>query len=238
MRIRLVPIVCAVACGWPNYSNLPDGPDRAASGSLRAELAESMNITLLKEGEGDLLADLATNPQRFDKETLGLGDGLDLSAVLSGVGWNEADEAPTISDVLGDACAGESGSLATTADGTWSGDIDTLRIEVTESGVLCLWLEQDEPALGWDMVVYRLDACGLPTSSLEFEDATAGMGLGGVAGGHRLPVEPGNYGVLISGYSTPSGGELDDYGYRASISVVSGANGTEICPTFAPAAGQ
>lgn len=153
--------------GWPRHANKPSTdsnalmPDAPPSDGIRVEWRASSSDVETGEGPGE-------------PENLGLLEGIVRTGELAGLGWDVDATVPRVS-----AC---DNALAFPPDapGTYTGDVDWITLEATETGVLCLSLlaetaeGEDAGALDAriDAVLYSLDDCNEPVA-LYVEDGTS-----------------------------------------------------------------
>ena len=188
-------------------------------------------VTWKQVTEADLAPDGADNsdPREVVVEPLTSMNGLQVNGVLRGIGWNATFDAPPLE---GEGCQTRTRSPG--GEGDWAGDVDFAVIEVSEPDmVLCADVAFPQADLGWDLLVYPLDAanCDLPQDPLQDRAGDVlGLGFDGANGGWKVPVDQGaRYGVLLAGYSAPEA--VAEYRYNLGISLVpADGAGTELCP--------
>lgn len=215
-------------CGWPRYSNLPDDSDVFDAADDPRGLVDAtwteMNESALLAAEGADNGD----PRNVTPTSLDALEGLQVAGSLRGIGWNSTFDAPTLQ---ADGC--DDASRSPGGDGDWSGDVDFVVVDVGEAtnATLCAHVVMDDPDLGWDLLLYPLDACGLPRAPLTDPNGGGLLGLlsQGATGGWRAPVESGQrYGVLLAGYDAAE--PVAEYDYHLGVALVTGAEGRELCP--------
>ena len=99
------------------------------------------------------------------------------------------------------------------------------------NATLCAWVVMEDPDLGWDLLLYPLDSCGLPREPVPNAagDGLLGFQLQGQTGGWRAPVESGKqYAILLAGYDAFE--PIAEYDYHVGAAIVAGAEGRELCP--------
>jgi hypothetical protein len=228
---RLLPLLLSlVACdSWPRYSNLPnqdatvdvDQEDPAASVPVSWAFAAEPDLLVLPGADnGDPRASMVTPIVPLE--------GLVVDGVLRGIGFN-ADFAPPVLQAEG--C--DAAQRLPAGEGDWAGDVDFYRVDLAEPAVLCASLSLPGEQLGWDLLLYPLDSCGLPQAPVEVGDTPLGWNRSGRTGGWKSRVEAGSWAVLLAGYSAPS--PVAEYRYRVALSAVPtspAAPGSEICPSL------
>jgi len=235
MLIRPLPFLLFGACGWPNYANLPaddvidaaDDPAAAASDAIAWRRLPSER-EVLKGDTGD-----NSDPRQVQVEVLGSLGGIEVAGELDGAGWNASFKPIEYDD--GSGCTG---SLSTGRTGDWAGDLDFVVVEVAAEAsdpVMCARVVQPVAELGWELVVYPLNECGLPLPPLQQDGEVVGLDLGRESGGWQIPVTAGaRYGVLLAGYDPGpnAGDETKTFTYHVGVSVIIGDEGREICPAL------
>jgi len=226
--LALGAAVALSGCPWPRYSDLPSDSDVIPASE---DPRRTVDVTWDERTEEDLVGDGGDNadPRVVTPVALTSMQGLAITGTLRGIGWNQTFEAPPLE---GEGC--DTRTRDPGQEGDWAGDVDFAVIDVDEAGmVLCADVGFAEAELGWDLLVYPLDAdnCDLPEPPLSGPDGgVLGLGRAGATGGWKLPVEEGRrYGVLLAGYSAPE--PVAEYGYELGLSLVpADERGTELCP--------
>ena len=231
----LLPLLLAAlaACGsWPRYADLPTdeqviGADEDPRALVQVAWTETTEDELAISDGADNGSPLEVRPT-----ALASLEGVLVDGSLRGVGWNASFEPPPLS---AEGC--DDATRSPGEPGDWAGDVDFVVVEIDAEAsgpVLCAEVALDQPDLGWDLLVYPLDDCGLPSAPLAAPtsagtDTPVGLGRAGATGGWKIPLDAGaRYGVLLAGYDAPD--PLAEVPYRLGVSVVPDAEGRELCP--------
>jgi len=132
------------------------------------------------------------------------GEGWHIEGLLDGVGWDASAE-PDFSS-LSD-CSEDLAFPPLTSGGNYMADVEWMGILPRVEGTLCMSIELSpdfEPnSLRYDILLYRLNACGDPVEFyLDEEDEKLGFGAGGDRTSWSSPVDEGDIlGVVLAGYS-------------------------------------
>jgi hypothetical protein len=190
-----------------------------------------VEVTWTEVAEGELLMEEGADngdPRNVTPSVLGRLDGVQVQGVLRGIGWNGSFDPPSLT---ADGC--DDSDRSPGLDGDWSGDVDFLVVDIgeAEGALLCTHVILEDPDLGWDLLLYPLDACGLPLPPVRDPAGEVPLGFQrrGGAGGWKIPVEQGaRYAVLLAGYDAAE--PVAEYGYHLGAAVIPGAGGAELCP--------
>lgn len=125
------------------------------------------------------------------------GTGVVIEGTLDGTGWNDVLPERVWSSPI---CDGDTGGLPLGIDGDWTGDVDSLGIEIVQPSQLCAQVQGAGPETGWDLVLVAVDGCVLPERVVQGEDGPIGLGLGGDDAGWTTRVEPGFYQISLAAY--------------------------------------
>ena len=220
-------VLCLLAgCdAWPRYNNLPEGDTDALPSSVDPRLLFSVTWTEQDEQEPN------DSPDEAEQISLTATNvGAVYQATAEGIGWASGMNPEVVES---EEC-GSSGELTAGVDpGSWLGDVDTYRVTMTRSGVLCARAVVDDPeasTIGWDLLLFQLDACGVPLAAMyEGDGDVVGFGDGGAEGGWRLELDAGTYLALFAPYSPD---DLDrSFDYRIGFSLLELHEGDEpLCP--------
>jgi hypothetical protein len=225
-RLRRGLLVATAACAgcaqWPQWSHLPDESDGIDAPDDPGALVEREWVEFAEGGD---LPDETTAPPPIplDFEHGGL-----LTAGLSGVGWNDL-AAPVVIDAPGcnDAEAPRNPEVI---PGDWAGDVDVIVVVAPEDGQLCAEVRLGSDQVGWDLLLARLDGCGVPEEFVEGDEGPLGWDRGGPGGRWDAPVEAGvAYAVLFAGYWPTDLAATVGYSMGVSL-VVPGDEGASPCP--------
>jgi hypothetical protein len=235
MRVALSCLFFATACsGWPAYvGDDHEDTETLAPGEDPRRLVDIDWETLSEAELEDPIEGVTTdNPATLPDSPLEAMEGVVLSGTLDGIGWNSGLEPLQIATF----CEDELQTVARDPGqpGDWTGDVDFIRFSVAEATsaaalTLCARASFTEADIGIDLLLYRLDPCGLPGAPLTLNGAVLGSGLYGEAVEWKAPLsEPGDYAIGLAGYLSP---EPDaSYDYVLGVSLVPSAGGFEICP--------
>lgn len=211
---------------WPRFGNLPDDgalvPASTDPGSL-VTIAWAPGL----EGAGDD-NDLPTGA---DVPLLDLahGEGFLVRGTLDGLGWSDTTEPEQITSA---SCAGATGTRSPLQDGDYLGDVDFFLVDVPVGSTLCARVMLDiDTTVGWDLVPFEADACGIP-AEIPSDDLGEPVGVdgGGVLGGWGIAATHDRYAILFAGYHPNDGTAQVDYVVGVSV-VAGGAGGRPgICP--------
>lgn len=203
----LLLVTTLVGCeSWPRYTHLPD-PGLVTAGDVDPH-------TLVEVQWRSLDVDGADQPPGADLGELQPGDAWMLISQLDGAGWDDVAEPEVLSDP-------ECGSTATRAPipGDYRADVDIWRFRVASTGRLCVEGGVGDANVGVDMLLARLDACGIPGPwVVDASDAEPyGFADTGPRPGWWLDLEePGDYAVLLASYAPNSEAALP---YRLGVAL-------------------
>ncbi len=170
----LTALAAAQGCEtWPTHAHLPVEPlDVVPPGTDPADAVDvAWAAPVREEDPGN-----GTPPEAL---TLGLGEGLVLYGSLQGAGW---DPTQTPSHEVTCDSATATSEYPPLAQGAYSADEDWISLSPSADGQLCVVLEVELPAelgdeLFYDMLLYELDPCMNPLSTVDDEEGEA-LGLG------------------------------------------------------------
>lgn len=230
----LFAICLLAACGpWPRYADLDDDPDIIDPSVDPRSLVEID----WEQVEGDELLVRAgansSNPTNIVPRELGALQGVQVTSSLRGIGWDSSFE-PLVMQAT---CGGEPVEVPRDPgrEGDWTGDVDFVRVDISadsEPVSLCAraLIGGDHPdQIGFDLLLYPLDDCGLPAEPTLLTEEPLGADRAGPVGEWRTPVAPGaSYGVLIAGFTAPDA--LQTEPYTLGLSLVPQADGEVLCP--------
>jgi hypothetical protein len=221
----------AAGCGpWPRFSDLADDTDIVEPGEDPRDLLE---IAWERATEEELLVRPGVNnrnPTNVVERSVQMLAGLEVAGTLEGIGWDSSFEPLTMSAT----CDGERVEVPRDPGrpGDWTGDLDFVRFVVpadVPSPLLCARARFARDDIGFDLLLYPLDACGLPGAPISADGQVLGADRRAPADGWSLPVSPGvSYGLLRVGFTAPE--PLDSYPYPLGLSVVPSVGGGEVCP--------
>lgn len=151
--------------------------------------------------------------------------------VLEGVGWSQSGQAPPID-------GGPCGTLGYYAppgvDGAYTSDIDVLTLEAANAGWLCVTADAASD-IGWDVLVFELDDCGVPGNPVESEGRLPGLGREGRVSFVIPVLESRRYALMLAGFrdlSDPDGNSDLEVPYRVGVSLLAGATAPYACPNL------
>ena len=141
--------------------------------------------------------------------------------MLHGIGWDPQGLPPRAEDP---ACPDTGGPVTPTETGAYLADVDFWKVSLAEDGHLCLGATTDSEDVGWDLVAWQLDSCGLPIAPWASETTVLGSSLGGVADSWGAPAGAGDLAVGFAAYYPDDEGR--DVHYTLSVALVR----DEACP--------
>ena len=210
-------LVLGLGCSdWPRALNPPATVGSSAVGTSDARFSWQMLDYEKPDAPNDL-----PNGDGVVGVTLGGSAGARMPGVLRGIGW-QPDEPPE--QALDPACPEAGGPLSISQLGYYIGDVDFWAVETAVSGLVCFSASTDSVDVGWDLVAWRLDDCGLPVELVSDEQGPLGRDLGGRSGQWETVLEAGNYGVAIAGYAPDD--VVRDVPYTLSVAL----DATGPCP--------
>lgn len=231
MRPTLITLAL-VACGpWPRYADLDDDPDIVEPGQDPGALVEiawelATEESLIDDGPNN-------NPANLEPLTLGMLGGVQVAGALDGVGWDSSLEPLTLRAV-DCTSGGEAGPVPRDPGrpGDWTGDLDFIRFEVTpgeRDPLLCARAHFGRDDIGFDLLLYELNDCGLPGAPVQLNSQVLGSDRAGPVDGWIAPVVAGrSYAVLTAGFLAPDA--MGIYDYHVGLSIVPALGGGERCP--------
>ena len=214
-------LMTSVSCeNWPLYSNLEETTLVSADGDIRLLYDIEWSSAYSEEPDG--------RPDMTQTIALTKGLGVTWMGNIEGVGWAD-DGNPSL--IKSDDCMSE-GAVHPLESGDYLGDLDYLLIDLAEEGTICARTETDGESIGYDLLLFPVDACDVPDTALMLPGFTEylGLGLGGVLAEWSIFAPAGRYAVSLAGYY-PNDLELT-LDYTVSLSIVTG-NGAQVktpCP--------
>lgn len=203
----LLFVTSLVGCeSWPRHAHLPD-----AGATIDGDVDPR---TLVEADWQSLSVDGADQPPGADLGELQAGEAWMLISQLDGAGWDDLAEPEVLS-------APDCGSTATRAPipGDYRADVDQWRLHVASAGRLCVTGGVGDANVGIDLLVARLDSCGVPGPWLvDPTDAELyGFADTGPRPGWWLDLtEPGDYTLLLASYAPNSEATLP---YRLGVAL-------------------
>jgi hypothetical protein len=205
---------------WPRAAHLPaEDPERNNSSIDPRTLIE---LDWLERGESEP----NDQPNEGNSASFEFGSAYIISAVLEGVGWSTVAIPTELSDP---ECA--STGVRSPIEGDYLADVDVYEVQTLQTGTLCATLEVDLDALqdptecdeygyGGDLLVFELDACGIPGAPLtNARGDILGFGIGGPRAEWGVNVsELKAYAILVGGFC-PNAPETP-VAYQLGISMV------------------
>lgn len=220
LAIPLIALASA-ACGeWPRHAHLPAPVEAVPVGEDPATRVE-VSWTERVPGANEPL------PPGLALEPLDPGEGRILRGTLVGTGYNDLGVPETVE---GEDC-GSTGTRAP-VDGDYLGDTHAFALDLPASAALCVGVGAGDEDLGLDLLLWRVDACGVPTSLVSSTDDEV-LGLGGagptLSWRHRLDVDAERYSLMLGAY-LPNDRDRE-VPYTLSIAVVPPES---LCPADVP----
>jgi len=194
-----------MACtDWPAHENVDFGHE-----GLPAELSDSEALSEVLDWAGPLEEGENNDSARVG-EWIQTGTGWHIEGLLSGAGW-DAEAEP---DFEGTSDCDEPLAFPPLDSGNYLGDVEWTGLLVRERGTLCMSLEmvtEDASELRYDILLYRLNACGDPIE-IEVDEELEILGFG--AGGDRTSwwkkvYEGDILGLVLAAYSPNPPPELE-----------------------------
>jgi len=234
MRLTFATLLLAACGSWPRYADLEDDPEIAEPGQDPRDLI-AIDWELTTESELLVRAGARNNnPANVRAVSLGVLTGVQVQASLDGVGWDSSFDPLTMSAT----CDGERVEVPREPGrpGDWTGDLDFVRFDVdADAGeaLLCARAAFGRDDIGFDLLLYELDACGLPGAPARADSDSADPILGadraGPVDGWIAPVQAGrSYAVLTAGFLAPD--PMATYPYHVGLAIVPAKGGGERCP--------
>ena len=128
------------------------------------------------------------------------------------------------------AC-GSQGQWSPSENGFYTGDVDTIAFTAPAAALCVRGLVPEGERFGWDLLVFPIDACGVPGAPLaDSAQAIYGLDRGGVSYGYGVVVPAGRYVVLWASYDPDEPAAV--LGYEVGISAVrpDALGGIDLCP--------
>lgn len=230
-RVRTRPLFAclAVAAGcaeWPRFAHLPTTESQFPASIDPASLVNTAWDPIGQESTTSL-NDLPTDAD-VPVADLAIGEGVLFVGNLDGVGWSDNAEPASITS---SSCAGATGTRAPLASGDYIGDVDFLRVRVPVNTTLCARVMLPDAAdLGWDLVPFQTDECGIPMGPVTEDGEAVGVNRGGGVGGWGIATTHDRYAVSLAGYFPNEPERLA--GYVLGLAVVPAAQdgGAGLCP--------
>ena len=238
----------AGGCGeWPRHGHLPVD-DGAVNGTVDPSSLIELDWNEQQEAPGTE-NDLPTDAD-VRKETLTQGQGYLFYGNLEGSGWRDSNQ-PV--DIESASCPGAIGSRTPLEPGDYEGDVDFLMIVAPDvEATLCASMTIDgitstaspdfaDNAVGWDLALLEVDACGIPLGPVL--DEVTGNAVG-VAGGSSsadtdlqeewaVPVSPDKHYALYFAMYLPTDETLvADYTIALSLMGSAPGGAAGICPNL------
>lgn len=158
---------------WPRHAHLPDEEGGLPAGTepdLTPDVAWE-HLSARGDGEDDA-------PRDAPVEALAEGAGNVVHGLATGSGWDFEGVAERPAD-----CGAASG-FPSEASGAYLGDVDWRVVDVPAAGVLCSSFLYLDGVTRPDVLVYELDACGVPGAALRDAEGLV-IGFGGEEGENR-----------------------------------------------------
>jgi hypothetical protein len=218
--IACVPL--AACAEWPRYRHLPgDDPDLVAASTDPRDLVEVVWNAPIDEAPVD-----NDSPIDAQRGSLASHVGYEILGVLEGTGWSDTAVAPTIENP---ECGPRTGDRSPLPAGDYVGDVDFYVFDVAVDGLLCTRIVGPRADFGWDLLVFRVDECGIPEDPIETAEGTLGVNLGGESGGWGADMTAGRYAVMFASYDPNDAAARVAYDLGVSLSNPVGA-GDPVCP--------
>jgi hypothetical protein len=220
MKRQAAVLLILGGCGaWPRHASLPDAGDPVPSdvdprGSIEVDLADVV-ATPTTQPPGELLPELS------------LGEGFVLAGVLEGIGWNDVAEPAELFD---EDCGTTGSRSPGLVPGDWAADVHAYAVTTRVAGRLCATLSAGDTNTGFDLLLWEVDACGIPVALREADGTAIGLGQVGPTVEWSTSVASGDrFSLLVAGYApnrlqTPTP-------YDLTVSLV--PDGT-LCPSVTP----
>ena len=216
---------------WPRLANLPEGGQLVDGSKDPATLIEIAWAADEDEAMGDNGAPNAADTQ---STTIDVGEGFVVDGGLDGVGF---DLGATTQVLEVDGCTGSPARVNPAYEGAYLGDLDFYVVEASSDGRMCMDVAFDRAALtddrlGFDMLLWELDDCQLPTEPVVDGDIeVGGLDLAGARGSWHGAVSTGTYALMIGGYHP---NEVEStVPYRLGVALVAGSeNDVVACPSL------
>jgi hypothetical protein len=230
----LLPLSISVISGcadWPLHENIEFDHD-----GLPAGLSESETLSEILDWSEPLDEDEVNDYSRIGG-SLYSGTGWQLEGVLSGISWdNDATPTPSTSD-CDEPLAFPPSINIEGMEGSYAGDIEWIGMVARGRGTLCASLDlsdqsdEDMEGIRYDLLLYKLNACGEPIQIRVDEDLMVlGLSSSGVRTDWSTGVEEDEVlGLVLAGYAP---NDLDmELSWRLAISLIDIPT-DGICPTL------
>ncbi|MFZ5478379.1 MAG: hypothetical protein ACOZNI_16545 [Myxococcota bacterium] len=186
-----------LACAdWPRFAHLPDDGREALAAGEEPPADDTVTWTELGTRE-DRYDDDPRDLPAEDLEVLAVDEGNALHGRATGSGWDFEATAERPAD-----CGSPSG-FPSEAEGDYVGDVDWRVVTVSEPGALCSELVYADGETRGDVLLYTLDACGIPDEPVRDADGDV-VGFGDEDARNRWWVEvaePATFGVVAAAWA-------------------------------------
>lgn len=220
---------------WPRYDHLSEPSPGQADATIDPRDALWDVIHWVTEGpEIEVNDHPPSEGIRLDAFTGWIREGS-----LDGWGWDAASDYRMDPDPE----CGHDPAFPPQDHGYYAGDIDWYGVIASESGTLCATvrfdLDDSDPGRRYDLMLYRIDDCGIPIEPARLDDIPEGLDeapvlgypLGDTEGSWGTPVwGTENLGVVLAGWAPED--EDADIHYTLAVSLVNTTDsaGASICP--------
>lgn len=206
--LLLAPLLLAACGAWPVYNHLPaDGDPLPSSTDPRTLVDAAWTVVDPVEAE---------QPPGGNRGQLRLGQGIQATAELDGIGWSDSVDARLLTD---NRCGTQGTRSPDPRGGDWVGDVDVMSIQIADPGWLCVEARTDASDIGIDLIAWRLDECGIPERTLHGDDARPfGWNMRGPNALWRASVTPGDrLAILLAGFAPNDGSRVVNYTLALSL---------------------
>jgi len=237
LSLRLVPrvilgLALALSVGgcadWPRWSHLPEtDPNAVDAPEDLGALIQRTWIPVPEQG------DEPWDPTAVDGTEMDHTNALLVRATLDGIGWSDVAVPRRV--VADPRCEVASAPRNPTSEGDWLADVDTWVLTApADGGQLCARIELPSTDVGWDLMLAKLDDCGVPKDFEASGDTWLGYSQGGASGGWAHPLEADtSYAVFVAGYYPND--HARQVSYRLGLSLVGSSDATiGPCPALPP----
>jgi hypothetical protein len=221
----VIPLAAGGCTDWPQYAERDTDALGVPSTTDPRSLFEIAWTEFAEDASGDFA--LETTSLADAVADLALDGGLRLRGQWTGSGWDPAITAPAVEDP---ACASR-GRWSPGEKGFYTGDIDAIAFDAPAAALCVRALVPDGAFFGWDLLVFPVDACGVPGAPLaDANQAIYGLDRGGISYGYGVVVPSGRYVVQWASYDPDDPGAV--LGYEVGISAVrpDADGGIDLCP--------